>query len=177
MEIKFIIFDLDGVLLEAKEIHYESLNKALGEKYSITWDEHLSKYDGLKTSQKLEMLTVDKGLPKEMYDKIWNNKQKLTLESLSNLEKDNQLISCIKSLVNDGLNYDLSKVDDSKKSISEIFEMIDLVKEGFERSQIDYSATESKFIIDDNGYIDWDEDENDDNGEECNILTFIIKLK
>lgn len=102
MEIKFIIFDLDGVLLEAKEIHYESLNKALGEKYSITWDEHLSKYDGLKTSQKLEMLTVDKGLPKEMYDKIWNNKQKLTLESLSNLEKDNQLISCIKSLVNDG---------------------------------------------------------------------------
>ncbi len=82
-----------------------------------------------------------------------------------------------KSLVNDGLNYDLSKVDDSKKSISEIFEMIDLVKEGFERSQIDYSATESKFIIDDNGYINWDEDENDDNGEECNILTFIIKLK
>ena len=102
MEIKFIIFDLDGVLLEAKEIHYESLNKALGEKYSITWDEHLSKYDGLKTSQKLEMLTIDKGLPNEMYEEIWNNKQKLTLKSLSDLQKDNQLISCIKSLVNDG---------------------------------------------------------------------------
>jgi len=102
MEIKFIIFDLDGVLLEAKEIHYESLNKALGEKYYITWDEHLSKYDGLKTSQKLEMLSIDKGLPSDMYDEIWNNKQNFTLESLSNLEKNSQLISCIKSLVNDG---------------------------------------------------------------------------
>ena len=50
--IKTIIFDLDGVLVEAKEIHYESLNKALGS-YSITWDEHLSIYDGLKTNQKL----------------------------------------------------------------------------------------------------------------------------
>ena len=36
--IKFVIFDLDGVLVEAKEIHYEALNEALGEKYMITWD-------------------------------------------------------------------------------------------------------------------------------------------
>ena len=27
---KLIIFDLDGVLVEAKEIHFEALNKALG---------------------------------------------------------------------------------------------------------------------------------------------------
>ena len=27
--VKLIIFDLDGVLVDAKEIHYESLNKAL----------------------------------------------------------------------------------------------------------------------------------------------------
>jgi beta-phosphoglucomutase-like phosphatase (HAD superfamily) len=53
--IKLIIFDLDGVLFDAKEIHFESLNKALGN-YSITWDEHLSVYDGLKTNQKLEIL-------------------------------------------------------------------------------------------------------------------------
>ena len=47
--IKFIIFDLDGVLVEAKEIHYKSLNLALGDKYKITIEEHLSTYDGLKT--------------------------------------------------------------------------------------------------------------------------------
>lgn len=100
--IKFVIFDLDGVLVEAKEIHYEALNEALGEKYMITWDEHLSRYDGLKTSQKLEMLTKDKGLPIELYDEVWINKQKLTIEKLRNLSQSEQLIECMSLLTNDG---------------------------------------------------------------------------
>jgi HAD superfamily hydrolase (TIGR01509 family) len=100
--IKFVIFDLDGVLVEAKEIHYEALNEALGEKYMITWDEHLSRYDGLKTSQKLEMLTKDKGLPIELYDEVWINKQKLTIDKLKNLSQSEQLIECMSSLTNDG---------------------------------------------------------------------------
>ena len=65
---KLIIFDLDGVLVEAKEIHYNTLNQALkeiGNEYVITEAEHLSTYDGLKTNQKLDMLTKAKGLPKE----------------------------------------------------------------------------------------------------------------
>ena len=102
MNIKFVIFDLDGVLVEAKEIHYEALNEALGEKYIITWDEHLSRYDGLKTSQKLEMLTKDKGLPVELYEEIWMNKQKLTIEKLRSLSQSEQLIECMSSLTNDG---------------------------------------------------------------------------
>ena len=60
--IKLIIFDLDGVLVEAKSIHYETLNAALGPDYSIDWTEHLTKYDGLKTTQKLDILTKEKGL-------------------------------------------------------------------------------------------------------------------
>ena len=100
--IKFIIFDLDGVLVEAKEIHYEALNESLGDKYMITWDEHLSRYDGLKTSQKLEMLTKDKGLPVELYDEVWMNKQKLTIDKLRNLSQSDQLIECMSSLTNDG---------------------------------------------------------------------------
>jgi beta-phosphoglucomutase-like phosphatase (HAD superfamily)/dTDP-glucose pyrophosphorylase len=102
MNIKFIIFDLDGVLVEAKEIHYEALNEALGEKYMITWDEHLSRYDGLKTSQKLEMLTKDKGLPVELYDDVWMNKQKLTIDKLKSLPQSKQLVECMSSLTNDG---------------------------------------------------------------------------
>ena len=102
MNIKFVIFDLDGVLVEAKEIHYEALNEALGEKYMITWDEHLSRYDGLKTSQKLEMLTKDKGLPVELYEEVWMNKQKLTIEKLRSLSQSEQLIECMSSLTNDG---------------------------------------------------------------------------
>ena len=57
---KLIVFDLDGVLVEAKQIHYDTLNQALkevGEQYVISEAEHLSTYDGLKTTQKLEILT------------------------------------------------------------------------------------------------------------------------
>jgi len=102
MSVKFIIFDLDGVLVEAKEIHYDSLNEALGEKYKITQDEHLSRYDGLKTSQKLEMLTSDKGLPADLYEEVWTNKQKLTIEKLKSLPQSEQLIQCMDSLTKDG---------------------------------------------------------------------------
>ena len=102
MDIKFIIFDLDGVLVEAKEIHYDALNDALGDKYMITWDEHLSRYDGLKTSQKLEMLTKDKGLPINLYDEVWSNKQKITIDKLKGLSESKQLIECMDSLSNDG---------------------------------------------------------------------------
>ena len=55
--IKAILFDLDGVIVEAKIIHYKSLNDALPDEYKISWRDHLSVYDGLKTNQKLEILT------------------------------------------------------------------------------------------------------------------------
>jgi HAD superfamily hydrolase (TIGR01509 family) len=99
--IKLIIFDLDGVLVEAKNIHFESLNKALKE-YSISWDEHLSIYDGLKTNQKLEMLHHRKGLPKELFKNIWEEKQKYTLEALKNLNQSSMLIDCMDFLSKDG---------------------------------------------------------------------------
>ena len=92
--IKLVIFDLDGVLVEAKNIHFEAFNKALGE-YAITCDEHLSIYDGLKTNQKLDMLHERKGLPKEYFTNIWNDKQKYTLEALANLKKDENLYFCL----------------------------------------------------------------------------------
>ena len=101
-KIKLIIFDLDGVLVEAKNIHFDAFNKALGEKYTIEWNEHLSIYDGLKTNQKLEMLTERKGLPTNMYEKIWNNKQKYTLEALSNLQPSTQLKVCLNILTSEG---------------------------------------------------------------------------
>lgn len=83
--IKLIIFDLDGVLVEAKNIHFEALNEALGS-YSISWDEHLSTYDGLKTVQKLKMLSKHKGLPENLHSDIWDEKQKLTVQKLKELK-------------------------------------------------------------------------------------------
>ena len=99
--VKLIIFDLDGVLVEAKNIHFEALNKALGS-YAISWNEHLSTYDGLKTFQKLEILSKEKGLPKEDHPAIWKNKQKYTLEALSNLQINSDLLNTIAHLSKDG---------------------------------------------------------------------------
>ena len=99
--VKLVIFDLDGVLVEAKNIHYEALNKALGS-YAISWNEHLSTYDGLKTFQKLEMLSEKKGLPKEDHQAIWKNKQKNTLDMLSDLEIDSNLLYTISKLSSEG---------------------------------------------------------------------------
>lgn len=99
--VKLIIFDLDGVLVETKELHFNTLNNALrevDEKYVITSEEHLSIYDGLKTTEKLEILTKYKGLPVELYNKIWRRKQELTIDELNHLEKDNRLIEIFKEL-------------------------------------------------------------------------------
>jgi HAD superfamily hydrolase (TIGR01509 family) len=105
--IKLIIFDLDGVLVEAKEIHYQTLNDAI---YRVTrnhdmiiqWEEHLSTYDGLKTDQKLRMLTEKKGLNSKHHEAIWNRKQELTLLALSNLKQNFRLQGLMAMLRKDG---------------------------------------------------------------------------
>ena len=102
--VNLIIFDLDGVLVEAKNLHFQALNEALSEinpGYKIDWSEHLNKYDGLKTYQKLNLLTQEKGLPKEVHDQVWQRKQHLTLSKLNTLEQNNELVdtSFFKSLV------------------------------------------------------------------------------
>ena len=105
MSCKLIIFDLDGVLVEAKQIHYDTLNQALkeieivtGGEYVITEAEHLSIYDGLKTTQKLELLTKNKGLHTDFYDSIWHRKQDLTISAISQLQLDLEKIELFKEL-------------------------------------------------------------------------------
>ena len=98
---KLVIFDLDGVLIDSREMHYESLNRALGNvswDYVISREEHLSLYDGLPTSRKLAMLTEKKGLPVDKHQKIWEDKQKETLELFSDLEHDYELMHYFQQL-------------------------------------------------------------------------------
>jgi HAD superfamily hydrolase (TIGR01509 family) len=76
--IELIIFDLDGVLISSRDWHYQTLNKSLaelGEKYVISYDEHLSRFDGLSTTMKLKILHMERGLPIEQFDRIWKRKQ------------------------------------------------------------------------------------------------------
>ena len=79
--IKAVVFDMDGVLIEAKDWHYEALNRALrlfGTE--ISRDDHLTTFDGLPTKRKLQMLSAQGNLPIELHDFINDMKQRYTME-------------------------------------------------------------------------------------------------
>ena len=79
--IRAVIFDMDGVLIDAKEWHYEAFNKALSLfGYEISRYEHLITYDGLPTKEKLCMLTLEYGLPERLHDFINTLKQQYTMD-------------------------------------------------------------------------------------------------
>lgn len=79
--IKAILFDMDGVLIDAKDWHYEALNQALSLfGMEISRYEHLVTYDGLPTKKKLEMLTLERGLPRALHNFINDMKQEFTFQ-------------------------------------------------------------------------------------------------
>ena len=87
--IRAVAFDLDGVLIDSKKLHFESLNKAIakvaGKEWVLTKEEHYRTYDGLPTKMKLSMLHQNKGLSKRLFHKIWLYKQKETARRLAQL--------------------------------------------------------------------------------------------
>ena len=79
--IKAILFDMDGVLIEAKDWHFEALNKALGLfGMEISRYDHIVTYDGLPTKEKLNMLSVERGLPLSLHKFINDMKQIYTTD-------------------------------------------------------------------------------------------------
>ncbi|MBW7850054.1 MAG: HAD family phosphatase [Rhodospirillales bacterium] len=79
--IRGVLFDMDGVLIDAKEWHYEALNRALrllG--MEIPRDIHLSTFDGLPTMRKLAILSETRGLPPGLHTFINELKQTYTLQ-------------------------------------------------------------------------------------------------
>lgn len=72
---------MDGVLIDAKDWHYEALNRALtlfG--MEINRYDHLVTYDGLPTRKKLEMLSIERGLPVSLHTFLNDLKQIYTME-------------------------------------------------------------------------------------------------
>ncbi len=133
--IKLIIFDLDGVLIDAKKIHFEAFNLALSKidtNLIISWSDHLSIYDGLKTMQKLELLTENKNLNSNLYSQIWSYKQIHTETMLDNLLFNQKIYDCIKYLKES--NYKLACCSNSisktiHKSLSKmkVIDFFDLI--------------------------------------------------
>jgi len=126
--IKLIIFDLDGVLVNARELHYNALNKALesiDKKYVIERAEHLSTYDGLSTKKKLNLLTKNKDLPKELHDKVWELKQQMTLKIINGFSVDDRIRGILRSLKSEG--YTIACATNSIRESAKL----QLIRKGF----------------------------------------------
>jgi beta-phosphoglucomutase len=80
--IKAILYDLDGVLVDATEWHYESLNEALKEisGFEISRLDHIQTFNGLPTIKKLEILYEQNRVKKDEFNAIWDLKQSKTNE-------------------------------------------------------------------------------------------------
>jgi len=82
--IKLVIFDLDGVLVDACEWHRASLNQALKEAcdHEISLSEHYETFNGLPTRVKLKKLTEKGILPTTRHEEVYKRKQELTIETI-----------------------------------------------------------------------------------------------
>jgi len=90
MSIEAVIFDMDGVLIDAKEWHYCALNRALALfGYSIDHEAHIARFDGLPTKTKLEMLSQEVNLPRSLHRFINRMKQHYTNEIIAESLKPN----------------------------------------------------------------------------------------
>lgn len=79
--IRAILFDMDGVLVDAREWHYAALNMALaGFGLNISRADHLARFDGLPTSHKLHRMSAEQGLHPDLHGVISELKQQYTRE-------------------------------------------------------------------------------------------------
>lgn len=95
--VKLIIFDLDGILVDSKEIHFEALNNALRDfsEKLINYKDHIYKFDGKSTKEKMHLL----GIAESKHHSINEKKQQYTLQILDgSLQSDPDLIDLFKAL-------------------------------------------------------------------------------
>lgn len=100
--LKLVIFDLDGVLVDACEWHRIALNEALRAvcDYEISLEEHKSTFNGIPTRAKLKKLTEMGKILGDCHEDVYRLKQDKTKKIIKNKSKimqdKIQLISVLK---------------------------------------------------------------------------------
>lgn len=75
-----VLFDMDGVLIDARDWHYEALNQALEPfGFIISREDHIARFNGMSTNTKLKILSDEFGFPKSLHQVINDIKQDKTL--------------------------------------------------------------------------------------------------
>lgn len=158
--IKAILFDMDGVLIDAKDWHYEALNRALGAfGFEISRIDHLRTFDGLPTKEKLKLISETSNLPVSLHGFINELKQKYTMEivnakcapvfqheyALSRLKRDGYLIAVCSNSIRSTIEAMMEK--------AELKEYLDLImsNEDVEKAKPDpeiYTNTMNRFGLD-----------------------------
>tara|TARA_E500000318_G_C3562530_1_gene214107 strand:+ start:437 stop:1789 length:1353 start_codon:yes stop_codon:yes gene_type:complete len=130
--IKLVLFDLDGVLIDAKEIHYEALNKALGPEHAISRNHHINVFDGLPTLAKLKILARKYDWDSHKINQISEDKQKYTIEMVADLKPVTHIVDLFKQLSKE--NYKIGVCTNSvRKTVltalakTELMEYVDIV--------------------------------------------------
>lgn len=102
-----IVFDLDGVLVDSKELHYDALNlalKSVNEKYYISKEDQAKTFEGMTTRSKLDILSHTRGLPRELHEYVWNLKQQYSATMFQDLSVDEGLVAIFKSISEQGIS-------------------------------------------------------------------------
>ncbi len=125
--IKAIIFDMDGVLVDAKVWHFEALNAALelfG--YRISQVEHHQRFDGLPTREKLRILANEHGFPHGLRDFVNEMKQHYLLDTAVRLCQPNAVhLETLSQLRSEG--YALALASNSiRRSVDKLMQLTDL---------------------------------------------------
>lgn len=103
--VPLVVFDLDGVLVSTKGIHFEALNLALStepENYRISAEDHLARFDGMDTRAKLSILAGEGRIQEGRIESIWSKKQDFTAELLSAQLPNPEIMAVMKLLKQGG---------------------------------------------------------------------------
>jgi HAD superfamily hydrolase (TIGR01509 family) len=106
MNIQFILFDLDGVLVDACDWHYQAFNDSLLEICNVTINksDHGEIFNGLPTSEKLKILEKQGKINRSQFKDVWELKQKNTINIISkSAQVDGEKISLHNNLKNKGI--------------------------------------------------------------------------
>jgi beta-phosphoglucomutase len=127
--IRWLFFDLDGVLVDSCDSHYEALNQALSEiggtSAVIQREEHLNIFDGLSTRQKLAQLALQERIHEKDAPVIYRRKQELTLKFMRKIVKPKKEIT--KAIARVYGNYGLACVSNCiRQSVDILLELVGL---------------------------------------------------